>query len=110
MRRSGKDVSIRGKRGRHNDEDNLRSARAACCRLHTAPAANALTLDNGRNLNGLSFNGLSFNGRNLNGVSFNGRNLNGLSFNGTEREGVVSGNAGQATTIILKDGEHVTLR
>ena len=53
--------------------------------LHAAPAANALTLDNGRN-------------------------LNGLSFNGTEREGFVSGNAGQATTIILKDGEHVTLR
>ncbi len=83
--------------------------------LHTAPAANALTLDNGRNLNGLSFNGLSFNGRNLNGLSFNGRNLNGrnlngLSFNGTEREGVMSGKAGEATTIILKDGEHVTLR
>jgi hypothetical protein len=65
--------------------------------LYAAPGANALTLDNGRNLNGLSFNG-----RNL-----NGRNLNGLSFNGTARD---SKAAGHATTVILKDGVHVPLK
>jgi hypothetical protein len=65
--------------------------------LYAAPAANALTLDNGRNLNGLSFNGLSF----------NGQNLNGLSFNGTARG---SANAGHATAVILKDGVHVPLK
>ena len=65
--------------------------------LYAAPEANALALDNGRNLNGLSFNG-----RNL-----NGRNLNGLSFNGTARH---SKAAGHATTVILKDGVHVPLK
>jgi hypothetical protein len=70
--------------------------------LYAAPEANALALDNGRNLNGRNLNGLSFNGRNL-----NGRNLNGLSFNGTARD---SKAAGQATTVILKDGVHVPLK
>jgi hypothetical protein len=70
--------------------------------LYAAPGANALTLDNGRNLNGRNLNGLSFNGRNL-----NGRNLNGLSFNGTARD---SKAAGHATTVILKDGVHVPLK
>ena len=73
--------------------------------LFAASAVDALPLDNGRNMNGLSFNG-----RNMNGTSFNGRNMNGLSFNGSEREGVAAGTAGRATSIILKDGEQVTLR
>ena len=65
--------------------------------LYAAPEANALALDNGRNLNG----------RNLNGRNLNGRNLNGLSFNGTARH---SKAAGHATTVILKDGVHVPLK
>lgn len=69
--------------------------------LCTATQANALTLQNGRNLNGRNLNGLSFNG-----LSFNGRNLNGLSFNGTARSSTAVGNA---TTVILKDGVHVPL-
>jgi hypothetical protein len=78
--------------------------------LSVAPEANALTVDNGRNVNGRNINGSSLNGRNLNGLAFNGRNmngrnLNGLSFNGTAREEA----AGHATTVILKDGERVTL-
>ena len=69
------------------------------------PAADALPLDNG-----LSFNGRNVNGRNINGLSFNGANMNGLPFNGTELDGDVSETAGLAMTIILKDGEEVTLR
>jgi hypothetical protein len=72
--------------------------------FYTAAPAQALTQENGRSLNGLSFNGLSFNG-----LSFNGLSFNGLSFNGADREGRVSGDPGQATTVILKDGERVTL-
>ncbi len=67
--------------------------------------ANALTLDNGRNINGRNINGGSLNGRNINGLSLNGRNMNGLSFSGTAREEAAS----HATTVILKDGERVTL-
>lgn len=79
--------------------------------LLAASEANALILDNGRNLNGRNINGGSLNGRNLNGLAFNGRNLNGrnlngLAFNGTAREEA----AGHATTVILKDGELVTLK
>ena len=73
--------------------------------LSMTPAADALPLDNG-----LSFNGRNVNGRNLNGLSLNGRNMNGLSFNGSELDGDVSETAGRAMTIILKDGEVVTLR
>ena len=36
--------------------------------------------------------------------------MNGLSFNGSELDGDVSETAGRAMTIILKDGEEVTLR
>jgi hypothetical protein len=75
--------------------------------LYAAPGANALTLDNGRNLNGRNLNGLSFNGLSFNGRNLNGRNLNGLSFNGTARD---SKAAGHATTVILKDGVHVPLK
>ena len=73
--------------------------------LAMTPAADALPLDNG-----LSFNGRNVNGRNLNVLSLNGRNMNGLSFNGSELDGDVSETAGRAMTIILKDGEEVTLR
>ena len=75
--------------------------------LYAAPEANALALDNGRNLNGRNLNGLSFNGLSFNGRNLNGRNLNGLSFNGTARD---SKAAGHATTVILKDGVHVPLK
>jgi len=64
--------------------------------LFAAPSVRALTLDNG-----LSFNGLSFNG-----LSFNGLSFNGLSFNGAAREK----NAGQVVSVVLKNGERITLR
>ena len=59
--------------------------------------------------------GLSFNGRNLNGTSQNGRNLNGIllngrNLNGTARQGTMTGQGLQATTVILKDGARVTLK
>jgi hypothetical protein len=57
-----------------------------------------------------AYAGLSFNGRSLNGVSSNGRSLNGVSFNGTRGAGDVADQKSQVTTIILKDGTHVTLR
>jgi hypothetical protein len=69
--------------------------------LYAASEANALTLDNGRGLNGRGLNGLAFNG-----LAFNGRGLNGLAFNGTAHE---SATAGQASIVILKGGERVTL-
>ncbi len=79
--------------------------------LLASPEADALTLDNGRNINGRNINGSSLNGRNLNGLTFNGRNMNGrningLAFNGTALDDTV----GHATTVILKDGERVTLK
>ncbi|QRM28566.1 hypothetical protein [Microvirga sp. VF16] len=55
--------------------------------LYAAAEANAATLDNGRGLNG--------------------RGLNGLVLNGTVHE---SAAAGQAITVILKDGGRVTLQ
>jgi len=76
------------------------SAAALIMALSAPPAAQAAMLDNG----------LSFNGRNMNGLSFNGRNMNGLSLNGSGREEAGDQGAAQATTIILKDGEEVTLR
>ena len=60
--------------------------------LYAAAEANAATLDNGRGLNGRGLNG---------------RGLNGLALNGAIRE---SAAAGQAITVILKDGERVTLQ
>jgi uncharacterized protein YjbI with pentapeptide repeats len=80
--------------------------------LYAAPEANALTLDNGRNLNGRNLNGLSFNGLSFNGRNLNGRNLNGLSFNGLSFNGTAHGSTavGHATTVILKDGVHVPLK
>jgi hypothetical protein len=55
--------------------------------------------------------GLSFNGRNLNGVSENGRNLNGVELNGrVVRQGSVADQGVQATTVILRNGERVTLQ
>ena len=75
--------------------------------LYAAPEANALALDNGRNLNSRNLNGRNLNGLSFNGRNLNGRNLNGLSFNGTARH---SKAAGHATTVILKDGVHVPLK
>ena len=77
--------------------------------LHAVPEANALGLDNGRNMNGRNMNGLATNGRNMNGLAANGlatngRSANGLSTNGVDREEA----AGHATTVILKDGERVS--
>ncbi|MBM6578984.1 hypothetical protein ILT44_02220 [Microvirga sp. BT689] len=63
--------------------------------LVAVPEAYALTLDNGRNLNGLAFNGRNLNGRNLNGVALRGT---------AEAAGAV-----KAVTVILQDGERVTL-
>jgi hypothetical protein len=68
----------------------------AAAGLFAASSVRALTLDNG-----LSFNGLSFNG-----LSFNGLSFNGLSFNGADREK----SAGSVVSVILKDGERITLR
>lgn len=73
--------------------------------LSAASQANALALDNGRNLNGRNLNGLSTNGLSTNGLSTNGLSTNGLSTNGTIREEAV----GHATTVTLKDVERVTL-
>lgn len=75
--------------------------------LYAASEANALTLDNGRGLNGRGLNGRGLNGLAFNGLAFNGRGLNGLAFNGTAHE---SAAAGQASIVILKDGERVTLQ
>ena len=71
----------------------------AASALHVGPQANAATLDNGRNINGLATNGLA-----TNGLSTNGLSTNGLSTNGVDREEAV----GHATTVILKDGERVS--
>jgi hypothetical protein len=68
--------------------------------LVAASEANALTLDNGRNINGRNLNGLSFNGRNI-----NGRNMNGVALRGTDE----AAGAVKAVTVILRDGERVTL-
>jgi hypothetical protein len=67
--------------------------------------ANALTLDNGRNINGRNINGAS-----LNGLSFNGRNLNGRNLNGVALRGATeTASDVKAVTVILRDGERVTL-
>ena len=68
--------------------------------LLAASGANALTLDNGRNINGRNLNGLSFNGRNI-----NGRNVNGVALRGAAE---VTDTV-KAVTVILQDGERVTL-
>jgi hypothetical protein len=74
--------------------------------LFAAPEASALTLDNGRNLNGGSLNG-----RNLNGLAFNGRNLNGRNLNGVALRGTAeTAGSVKAVTVILQDGERVTLK
>jgi hypothetical protein len=84
--------------------------------LFAAPEASALTLDNGRNLNGGSLNGrnlngLAFNGHNLNGLAFNGRNLNGRNLNGVALRGTAkTAGSVKAVTVILQDGERVTLK
>ena len=73
--------------------------------LVAVPEAYALTLDNGRNINGLTFNGRNINGLAFNGRNINGRNLNGVALQGTaETAGVV-----KAVTVILRDGGRVTL-
>ena len=69
--------------------------------LLAAPEVNALTLDNGRNLNGGSLNGGSLNGRNI-----NGRNMNGTAHHGATEASV----AAKPVSVILKDGEHITLK
>ncbi|WP_210330957.1 hypothetical protein [Microvirga terrestris] len=84
--------------------------------LSVASEANALALDNGRNLNGRNLNGLSTNGLSTNGLSTNGLSTNGLSTNGRNLNGVVINDTareeakGHATTIILRDGERVILK
>jgi len=89
--------------------------------LYAAPEASALTLDNGRTLNGRTLNGGSLNGRTLNGRTLNGRTLNGLSFNGRTINGrnvngvalhgtAETAGAVKAVTVILQDGERVTLK
>jgi hypothetical protein len=68
--------------------------------LLAVSGANAPTLDNGRNINGSSLNG-----RNLNGLAFNGRNINGVAPRGSDTADSV-----KAVTVILRDGERVTLK
>ena len=86
----------------------------AASALHVVPQANAATLDNGRNINGVEFNGRNLNGRNVNGGSLNGRNVNGLATNGLSTNGLSTNGVdreeaiGHATTVILKDGERVS--
>ena len=79
--------------------------------LYAAPEASALTLDNGRTLNGRTLNGGSLNGRTLNGLSFNGRTINGRNVNGVALHGTAeTAGAVKAVTVILQDGERVTLK
>jgi hypothetical protein len=84
--------------------------------LYAAPEASALTLDNGRTLNGRtlnggSLNGRTLNGRTLNGLSFNGRTINGRNVNGVALHGTAeTAGAVKAVTVILQDGERVTLK
>ena len=86
----------------------------AASALHVGPQANAATLDNGRNINGVELNGRNLNGRNVNGGSLNGRNVNGLATNGLSTNGLSTNGVdreeavGHATTVILKDGERVS--
>lgn len=82
--------------------------------LHVVPQANAATLDNGRNINGVELNGRNLNGRNVNGGSLNGRNVNGLATNGLSTNGLSTNGVdreeaiGHATSVILKGGERVS--
>ncbi|MCG7392274.1 hypothetical protein MHY87_05085 [Microvirga sp. ACRRW] len=59
--------------------------------------------------NGLAFNGLAFNGLAFNGLAFNGLAFNGIATDGVAEE-LRSAPALQATTVILKDGERVSLK
>ncbi len=54
----------------------------------SAPATNALEVDNGISVNGISVNGISVNGISVNGISVNGISVNGISVNGTSLGGV----------------------
>lgn len=86
----------------------------AASALHVVPQANAATLDNGRNINGVELNGRNLNGRNVNGGSLNGRNVNGLATNGLSTNGLSTNGVdreeaiGHATSVILKGGERVS--
>lgn len=86
----------------------------AASALHVGPQANAATLDNGRNINGVELNGRNLNGRNVNGGSLNGRNVNGLATNGLSTNGLSTNGVdreeaiGHATSVILKGGERVS--
>jgi len=68
--------------------------------LYAAPEVGALTLDNGRNINGSSLNGRNINGRNM-----NGRNINGIALHGTREDA-----AAKVVSVILMDGERIDLR
>lgn len=84
---------------------------AAAAGLSTG--ASALEISNGLAFNGLAFNGLAFNGLAFNGLAFNGLAFNGLAFNGSALTGTefpAMAAAAPKSTIILKDGSHITLQ
>lgn len=84
---------------------------AATPQEHASRTAQAIDVDNGRELNGRELNGRELNGRELNGRELNGRELNGVSLQGATRGGVSLGDLSlQGSELVGVDASGQTVR